>query len=141
MASLDATPDTVDLAGYAGDTLTFTVTAPSALVDGKEWLAQVRSAKDAAVVDATFTVLPPTVADGPATLTLSAADTARLCEGAPVVRVSRRRGRTLPTPLLVQQYSGMWDVQISEPGGLDPVITLAAGLITVDLDVSRSDAP
>lgn len=138
MANLDATPGTVDLAVYSGDTFTFMVTAPAALVEGREWLAQVRSAKDGVTVDAEFTVTPPTVPDGPAYLTLWAADTTRLCEGAPIVRITRRRGKTLPSPMLVQQYQGMWDVQVSAPGGIDPVTTLAAGQLTCELDVSRA---
>ena len=137
-AILDALPDAVDLACLGGDTFTFTVTAPAALVSGKEWLAQIRSTSDAAAVDATFTITPPTVADGPAYLTLPAAETARLLEGAPLVRVYRKAsGRGVTTSAMLPQYTGVWDVQVSGVGGADPVTTLAAGKITITLDVSR----
>jgi len=136
--AINGIPDEVPITWTGGDTLTFSVTAPSSIVDGMEWLAQVRSAVDAPV-DATFQITPPTVANGPAYLTLPASETARLTTSlGRLVRVVRRgtvTGRT------VQQYQGVWDVQVAAPGGLDPVRTLAKGTLTLQSDVSRAVTP
>lgn len=115
MAGISAVPQTVDVAGYVGDTLTIVVTAPSALVDGLGWSAQIRSANDATEVAATFAITPPTVADGPAYLVLSTAASTAL-----------------------GVFSGVWDVQVAAAGGVDPVITLARGKFTQEMDVTRA---
>ena len=125
--AINGIPASVPITWLGGDTLTFTVTAPSTVVDGMEWLAQVR-ADVGAPVDATFTITTPTVPDGPATLTLPAAETARLVGLGQVVRSGART---------VQQYKGVWDVQVAAPGGVDPVRTLAKGSLTLEADVSR----
>ena len=129
--SINGIPTNVPITWLGGDTLTFTVTAPDSVVAGMEWLAQVRSSEDAATVDATFAITPPAVADGPAYLTLSAAETARLVGLGTIVQ------RGGPTPRAIQQYKGVWDVQVATPGGLDPVRTLAKGTLTLEADVSR----
>jgi hypothetical protein len=107
-------PKVVDLVCYAGDTLSFTVTAPAAVVEGLTWKAQVRKSSTATGVDATFLVVPPTVSGGPAQVTLTAADTARL-----------------------GSYYGAWDIQVASPDGGDPVHTLVQGEFAVERDVSR----
>lgn len=131
MASLDTRPDTVDITHYAGDTLTIKVTAPDALVAGRGWTAQIRADRAATTVDASFTITPPTVADGPAYLVLPAAESARLAGTGTRKRVVRSG-----VAVLVATYSGVWDCQVADPLG-DPVTTLVQGSITIEADVSR----
>ena len=133
MAESSSIPGTVDIKGYAGDTLTRSVTAPAALVDGLEWTAQIKAARDSDVVDAEFTITPPAVAGGPAYLVLPAAETARLVEGAAVRRVRTAAGQTAYEAV----YEGVWDCQVSGVDGADPVTTLVQGKVTITLDVSR----
>ena len=112
---LDSTPGRVDLVGYAGDTLTVTITAPDTLVAGKVWAAQVRATRDpGAPVDATFTITPPAVADGPAYVVLAADDTALLAA--------------------TGEYAGQWDCQVSNAV---ETRTLAQGSITIKVDVTQ----
>jgi hypothetical protein len=132
MATLDTSPQQVDLVGYAGDTLSFSVTAPTTFIAGRGWSAQVRSTVDAATVDAEFQVIAPTVVDGPAFLTLTADDTRALHSGgATATRVVGGRAVTSGT------YSGFWDVQLAPAGGGDPVTTLVQGKITIPGDITR----
>lgn len=133
MASLDTTPDNVDITHYAGDTLTIKITAPFSMVNGKDWLAQVRSSKSSAQVDSTFIVTKPVVDGDSAFLVLPAAETTRLVANAQTRRVVRDG-----VALLMAQYKGVWDCQISGTGGTDPVTTLAQGALTIELDVSRA---
>lgn len=119
MVTLRTAPETVDLLAYAGDTLTVDVKVPTAFVAGRSWSAQVRDTATATELAAVFTVIEPTVTDGPATLVLSAADTSRLADGAAT-------------------YMGLWDVQLAPAGGGDPVTTLVRGRITIAGDVTRS---
>lgn len=134
MAKLSAVPQTVDLEAYGGDTFTLAVTAPAALVDGRVWTAQIRDTRTSDTVDATFTITPPAVADGPAYLTLPADVTEGLLAGAPLVnRVNPRTGALYAVPM----YSGQWDVQVAGAGGADPVTTLAQGTFTCTVDVTR----
>jgi len=121
MATLNSSPQVVDLVGYAGDTLTVTVTAPTAFIAGREWLAQLRATAGAAAVDASFSISPPSVVDGPATLVLSAAQTAQLFN----------------TSIGGKAYSGVWDCQLAPAGGGDPVTTLVQGRVTISGDVTR----
>jgi hypothetical protein len=121
MATLNSSPDLVDLVGYAGDTLTVTVTAPTSFIAGRVWAAQIRATAGASGVDATFIITPPTVTDGPATLVLPAAETARL--------FSSGVGKV---------YAGVWDCQLAPAGGGDPVTTLAQGRLTIGGDVTRA---
>ena len=108
MAKLSAVPQTVDLEAYGGDTFTLAVTAPAALVDGRVWTAQIRDSRTSDTVDATFTITPPAVPDGPAYLTLPAEVTEGLLTGAPVVnRVNPRTGFDSPLgPVERGQRSG-----------------------------------
>lgn len=148
MAVLDTRPDVVDLSHYGGDTLTITITAPSYLVSGMEWTAQIRGAREAVGVDAEFDITPPTVTDGPAFLVLTAAECRRLIDaGGVLVQVQQQRTVRLgPTtnalaavPRILQRYSGVWDCQIAPFTGGDPVRTLVQGAITIDLDVTREE--
>ena len=83
-------------------------------------------------MDAEFVVTPP-VADGdPAYLVLSAAETARLVGTGTTTRVVRAG-----VALMLAQYAGVWDVQVSGVGGVDPVTTLAKGALTIEIDVTR----
>lgn len=118
MAVLRTAPETVDLIGYGGDTLTIQVQAPTAFIDGRVWSAQVRDTTTDATAAASFTVTEPTEVDGPAFVVLASEDTARLTAG-------------------VAQYVGLWDVQVAPAGGGDPVTTLARGKITLTGDVTR----
>lgn len=132
MASLDTRPDVVDITHYGGDTLTVRVMAPWSLVLGKEWLAQIKANRTTDVVDAEFAVTIPAADGDPAFLVLSAAECNRLMSGATTRRVVRAG-----VALMMAQYTGVWDCQISMPGGLDPVTTLAQGALTIEIDVSR----
>lgn len=136
MAVLDARPQSVDCAIYAGDTFTLEIIAPAELVDGRVWLAQVRASPDATTVDATWVVTVPTTPGGPAFITLPSATTTALAQSAPLMRSSRAAAS--PN---VQRYQGVWDCQVSgPPAGADPVKTLVKGTLTIDLDVSRQAA-
>lgn len=132
MATLDTTPEVVDITTYAGDTFTLKVTAPGSLTDGKTWSAVVKASRDSDVVDATFDIIPPDTSGGPAYLTLPSAVTASLVSGAAVRTIRGTAGVRM-----VQQYSGEWDCQISNAGS-DPVRTLAQGTILITLDVTRA---
>jgi hypothetical protein len=134
MAVLSTTPDVVDLQCYAGDTLTIRVEIlddPAGFIAGREWSAQVRSAWDAATVDAQFVCTPDATG---CTLTLPAAQTSALV------------GMTLlaapGTFTIVQgKYVGVWDVQLAPAGGGDPTTTVARGQATFTGDVTRQVAP
>jgi len=63
---------------------------------------------------------------------LSAAETARLVGSGTTQRVVRAG-----VALMMAQYAGVWDVQVSGPGGADPVTTLAKGGLTIETDVTR----
>jgi len=119
MSGLSTAPKSVPLTGYGGDTLTFSITAPDALVAGRDWLGQVRATRDASEVLATFDITPPTVADGPAYVTLPGSVTHDLVANAPSLN-----------------FNGVWDVQISAAGA-DPITTLVQGTLTIGPDVSR----
>lgn len=138
MATLDTRPQIVDITCLGGDTLTIIVNAPFALTQGKEWLAQVRLSRDAPTVDATFTITPSTADGTPSYVMLPAADTARLAGTGVVVsrEIKNLMGR-VSRLASIQQYVGVYDVQISAAGGADPVNTLAQGTLTIEMDVSR----
>lgn len=130
MAALSVVPETVDLAAYAGDTITVRVTAvdPS-LVEGLAWAAQVRSEADD--VQADFSITPPGPGGSTAYLTLTGAQTEAMVAAA-ATRVSQVSGKAIARA----KFTGAWDVQVSAAGA-DPIRTLARGKFTVDLDVTR----
>jgi hypothetical protein len=130
---LDFTPATEDIKAYGGDTATIEVRAPAVVTDGMVWDAEVRTAKDSPTIDATFLITIPATSGGPAYITLSSVDTARLAGTAPVVNKRGPDGVTRA----IQTYSGVWDCQVSDPINPDPVRTLVKGTITVELDVTR----
>lgn len=130
---LDTTPQQVDINHYGGDTLTIRVTAPDSLVAGRNWAAQVRKTATATTVDATFTITPPEVPDGPAYLVLSSADCSRLLGIGTTVRVKDANTGLYAAQ---QQYTGFWDCQLSVAGA-DPVTTIVKGGITLVLDITR----
>jgi len=133
MAKSSSVPETVDLDGYAGDTLTRRITVPPGFIAGRVWLAQVRSTEDATVIDATFEVTPPAGDDGsPAFITLTAETTAALVTGAPL-GTRAVSGRIVTGGV----YKGVWDVQLAPPGGGDPTQTLCRGAVTLIGDVTR----
>ena len=129
MSSLDVRPQVVDVAGYAGDTLTIRITAPDFY--GLDWSAQVRAAPDTDAVAATFEITAPAAADQPAILVLDADTTRALAGTGTQLRV--RRGAATVT---IQRFTGVWDCQVSD-AGTDPVRTLVQGGLTIDLDVTR----
>ena len=129
MSSLDVRPQVVDVAGYAGDTLTIRILAPDFY--GLDWSAQVRAAPDTTTVAATFEITAPAAADQPAILVLDAATTRALADTGEVIRV--RRGAATVSVL---RFTGVWDCQVSDAGS-DPVRTLVQGGLTIDLDVTR----
>lgn len=130
--SLSTVPQQVDVAAYVGDTLTIKVIAPSTVVSGMTWDAQVRLEPGAPDISAVFTIIPPTVANGPAYLELSSAQTSALfARHARAVR-STVAGRAVTNVV----FSGVWDCQVSD-NGTDPVRTLARGIITLEQDVTR----
>lgn len=130
MAELDVRPKVVDVAGYAGDTLTLKITVTGMDLTTALWEAQVRLTADAAVTAAVFAITPPTAADGPAYITLDAATTRLLGESGVTRKISGRS---------IQRFSGVWDCQVSS-AGIDPVRTLVQGALTIDLDVTKVDA-
>ena len=134
MSTLDFTPKVVPLKGLAGDTLSFTVTAPTALIAGRVWTAQVRSSSQSTLVDATFQITPPTVTDGPAHITLLSAETRRLGSLGGSSQAVRITGGGDTNVL----YTGVWDCQLAAADGGDPVTTLVRGPITITGDVTRN---
>lgn len=133
MASVSTVPTVVDIVTYAGDTFDLEIRAAAEVTDGKQWNAEIRADRDAAPVDATFAITVPTESGGPAYLRLTAADSARLARGAPVVQKRMPDGSTRA----VQQYSGVYDCEVSLAGS-DPVRTLVQGTIKIELDVTRA---
>ena len=133
MVAITTVPTIVDINHYGGDTFTLEIRASAAVTDGMVWDAEIRSARDAAVVDAVFTITPPVASGGPAYATLSSVDSARLVVGAPIVN------RRMPDGSLraVKQYSGVWDCQVSHPTLPDPVRTLIQGTFVIAIDVTR----
>ena len=115
MTNIDTRPVIVNIDHYAGDTLTLHVKVAAEVVAGREWKAQVRSRRTSQTPDASFAIYP--TAEG-ADVVLSSADCQRLA----------RRG----------VYSGVWDVQVAEPDGGDPVTTFAGGDLRIHNDVSRA---
>lgn len=132
MASVSTVPTVVDIVTYAGDTFDLEVRAAAEVTDGKQWSAEIRADRASAPVDATFVITEPTEPGGSAYLRLTAADSARLARGAPVVQKRMPDGSTRA----VQQYSGVYDCEVSLAGS-DPVRTLVQGTIKIELDVTR----
>ena len=114
MASFDTRPKVVDIDHYGGDTLTIRVNATEEIVDGREWMAQVRDKPRGGRVLKSFVVTEDV--DG-AFLQLPAADCAELTE----------RGK----------FKGFWDVQLAVPVDVDPTVTLARGYLNIDTDVTQ----
>ena len=131
--TLDTRPQSVNITHYGGDTLTLSVTAPGWLTDGKEWAAQIRTTKTSDIVDAEFQIAKPTVSGGPAYLTLTSEDSARLIGSAPVVTRRMPDGSTR----VVHQYTGLWDCQVYDAVERDPVRTIVQGSIMLEMDVTR----
>jgi hypothetical protein len=122
MATFSTLPGVVNFNHYAGDTLTFQVRMDTSAIAGRVWSGQVRRTGASAAVDAVLLITPPTVTDGPAQVTLTAADSARLA--------ASMSGTTM-------KYTGVYDVQLGPAGGGDPVTTVARGTITISADVTR----
>ena len=138
MGTIDTRPQTVDISHYAGDTLTIQVLVSDGLAEGKVWKAQVKRDRESGIVDAEFAVIP---IPGGADLVLSAEDSRALTQIAGALMAGRSlRGVSAQfSAPVVEKYSGVWDVEISDDGA-DPVITLAQGSLTIDMDVTRSGA-
>lgn len=112
MAKLSNVPQVVDWDVYAGDTWTFTVTAPDALIAGRPWSGQVRADPESADTLAEFTITEPTEPDGPAFVTLPGETVRALGSG----------------------FRGVYDIQV---GDTDPVTSLVKGAVVLTWDVTR----
>lgn len=133
--AIDLRPKIVDIAAYAGNTVTLSVTVPAGVADNFIWEAHVRGSREATgVPDAVWEITEPVAPGGPAYLTLSSADTSRL---AGLGVAARRRDAKTGTTTVVQTYSGQWDCQARHPIDVDPVYTFVQGSLTIDLDVTR----
>lgn len=117
MPNFDTRPTEVNIDHYAGDTLTIHVRIPVDVVGGREWSAQVRQKRTDTAALAQFEILEN-------------------AEGADVVLMTADC-QALATDGV---FKGFWDVQLAEPGGLDPVTTLAQGYLRIHPDVTRDDA-
>jgi hypothetical protein len=114
VTDINTLPQEVNIDHYAGDTLTIHVIIDSAVVAGRTWKAQVRTKAAVPRIDAEFGIIP--TAEG-VDLVLYSTDSLELA----------RRG----------PYTGMWDVQLAEADGSDPVTTIAYGEIRLHPDVTR----
>lgn len=137
MKEINTTPDIVNITHYGGDTLTIKVEVSDDLAGGAEWHAQLRSDPLSATSDAEFVIT--THMDG-ATLVLPGSVTRDLVEGVNATAFAAFNANPMPfaTSTAVKDYVANWDVQISGPGGIDPIKTLARGVITITLDISRA---
>lgn len=136
--TLDTRPQVVDIYHYAGDTLTIRVTAPAGVIAGMVWTGQIRSARDASAIDAEFLITPDETGASvvlPAAISASLASTGAVLSGAALRRADPQPWSQKITAL--QRYIGVYDVQVSGPGGAEPVRTLVQGTLTLDMDVSR----
>lgn len=115
MPNIDSRPQVIDIDHYAGDTLTLHVKVPALVVDGRMWNAQVRSRTDSQKIEATFQITP----------NASGADVVLLTEDCQ--RLAKRG-----------KFVGVWDVQLAEADGSDPVTTLAYGELRIHPDVTRT---
>lgn len=115
MPNIDSRPQVIDIDHYAGDTLTLHVKVPALVVAGRTWKAQVRSRSDSQKIEAEFDITE--TAEG-ADVVLLNADCQRLA----------KRGK----------FVGVWDVQLAEADGSDPVTTLAYGELRIHPDVTRT---
>jgi hypothetical protein len=130
---IDTRPQSVNISGYGGDTLTIKISAPAELTDGMLWKAQVRSARTDELIAAEFEIIPPEASGGPAYIVLDSEVSRSLVETAPVVRRRTTRTGTVYT----QRYSGFWDCQLTDEAATDPKVTFVQGELTIDLDVTR----
>lgn len=114
MAKFDTRPQQIDIDHYAGDTLTIRVNVDDALVDGREWHAQVRDKRRGGKIVADFTCLPDSLG---AYLTLTSESCRMLAA--------------------VGAFKGFWDVQVAYPDEPDPVLTFATGYLNIHPDVTQ----
>jgi hypothetical protein len=128
--TLKYVPEVVKLEGWAGDTLTVAVKAPTVFIAGRVYSAQVRSSFTSPVVDASLVFVAPTEVDGPAAVYLRSEDSRRLAE-----QGSARPGSFTSTDGAA--YEGVWDCQLAPEGGGDPTITVAVGPVRIFNDVTR----
>lgn len=118
MAAISTLRGTVDITHLAGDTLTISVKAPASIVDGMEWHAQVRASTGDPQILAEFDIVLPVIPGEPGFLVLAAAITGSLAPPG-------------------EQFLGVWDCQLSGPGGVDPVTTICGGKLKFVADVTR----
>lgn len=132
MATLDLRPQTVDVYGYAGDTLEIGIVVQTEYINGRTFSAQVRPAVGSVDVSATFEVTPPADVNGPAYIRLPSSVTRELAQGTGTLVRTRTEGVTST----VMRFSGVWDCQLSLNGS-DPVKTVAKGALYIDMDVTE----
>lgn len=147
MSTIDTRPQAVDLIGYAGDTLPFTITV-SADYSAYTWSGQVRSVHDVDsnidAPDATFDIgTPVDNQDGTWTVSVSLSSVntsalATLSQADDVPLTYTKIGASTTDAPSLQTYKGVWDIQVSD-GGVPPFVrTLVQGNITIDADVTRA---
>jgi len=140
MASIDLTPQILDLKLQGGDTTNLLVTFPPGFVSGRIWKADIRATALATSVDGTFTVTLGATADDPVTITLPAALSRSLITSVALRELTaeqkRAAARSAGDPLA--SYKGVWDCQLAPSGGGDPTTTIVKGSIEITLDVTRT---
>lgn len=139
MATIDTRPQAVNVSCLSGNTLTIKVRTPALYAIGLEWSAQVRRLSTSDVVDADFSIIVGESQDPEQAVhyaVLSSAQTAYLCENLGSTVTVREKGSTVTNT--IKRYVGRYDIQVSGPGGVDPVLTLGTGELLVDLDVTRT---
>lgn len=116
---IDRTPETLDLALYAGDGVSIrlgvTDNAGNPMNIAGELTAQIRQTRAATEVAAEFTAVPDGTT-GAVIISLTGAQTAALVEAG-------------------ENFSGVWDIQWRPPDA-EPV-TLTTGQVTCNADVTR----
>lgn len=136
MTSIDLRPASLDILGYAGDTIRLTIRTD---VDYSTatWSGSIKDSRNVGETSqAEFVFGTPTLDPGTGTWTQTAkieeADTAQLFDDTNV-------GNTGQPPV---PYTGVWDIQVEfddpdDGGALTDVITLVQGTITIEGDVTR----
>jgi len=152
VATIDLTPQVLDIKAYGGDTVPILITFPPGYVAGRIWKAQVRTAATNTTTDAEFQVTLGATQDDPVTLILTSESTRALVTSA-VLRAEQEAAAKAPArasrgpfssadPKVVgaplASYKGVWDCQLAPSGGGDPTTTIVRGTVELTLDVSRT---
>lgn len=137
MSIIDTRPQGIALMGYAGDTLPLTIVTDFDY-STYTWSGEVRKDHADAVVDAEFVIgaTVPVSTKFHTPVYLSAASTRALADLSPTddLPPTYTKSGTSDIAVSVQQYSGVWDIQVELAG---VVTTLVQGTITIDADITR----